>query len=115
MNRANNMSTFIPLAANPYPKDTSLDELLDKLGFDKWKTITSFFILSIVNLLGLVFCSLNLWIFSRNFVSNVFPYFSTIDSLMLSTFLVCLTTFQQAGAALPASQGSQLRALIFIL
>jgi len=33
-------------------QDLTLNELLDKLGFDKWKTITASFVLPVVNLLG---------------------------------------------------------------
>ena len=42
-----------------------LDELLDNLGFDTWKTVMNKFILPPINLIGIVLCSFSFRIFSR--------------------------------------------------
>ena len=54
----------------------SLDELLNKLGFDLFKTVITSFILPFINVLGTIFCSLSFWIFShKKFKDPVFFYY----------------------------------------
>jgi hypothetical protein len=61
----------------PQKKNTSsLDNLLDSLGFDEWKTITVSFILPTINVRGTLFCTLRSFIFFRRiFVDPVFVYY----------------------------------------
>lgn len=54
----------------------NLDQLLDKLGFTQSHTITASFILPIVNVFGLSFCSLSAWIFFRpKFTDPIYLYY----------------------------------------
>jgi hypothetical protein len=54
----------------------SLDQLLDSLGFSAWLTITSSFIISSINLIGILLCSLSAYIFyHRKFKDPVFFYY----------------------------------------
>ena len=55
----------------------SINNLLDSLGFIKWITITTTFVLPIVNFLGLILCSLSTWIFfnRRKFKETSFFYY----------------------------------------
>jgi hypothetical protein len=54
----------------------SLDKLLDSLGFEQWKTVTVSIVLPIINILGIVFCSLSAFIFSRRvFIDPIFVYY----------------------------------------
>ena len=54
----------------------NLDELLDKLGFTQWQTTMASFILPVVNLVGLSFCSLSAWIFFRpKFTDPIYFYY----------------------------------------
>jgi len=66
----------------------SLDEFLDSLGFAKWITITASFVLPIVNLIGLVFCSLSLWIFSQSrFKNPIFFYYRLLTIVYILSLL----------------------------
>ena len=57
----------------------SLDELLDKLGFEMWQTIVNTFILPPINLIGIAMCSFSLWIFSRSsFEDSIFFYYKLL-------------------------------------
>jgi hypothetical protein len=54
----------------------SLDELLDSLGFDHWKTLVASFVFPTISLIGTCLCSLSAWIFYQShFTSNVFFYY----------------------------------------
>jgi len=54
----------------------SLDQLLDSLGFDLWKTILATFIIPATSFIGIIFCSLSAWIFfQKNFKDPVFFYY----------------------------------------
>jgi hypothetical protein len=86
-----NNSSYIGniLSSNSSPQNLTLDELLDKLGFEKWKTVTASFILPIVNLIGLVFCSLSLWIFFLNrFKMPIFFYYRLLNVVYILSLLL---------------------------
>ena len=54
----------------------SLDQLLDSLGFDEWKTIIATFVIPTISFIGIIFCSLSVWIFfQKNFKDPVFFYY----------------------------------------
>ena len=54
----------------------SLDELLDLLGFNEWKTITASFILPFISIIGTIICSLSAFIFFQSkFKEPVFFYY----------------------------------------
>ena len=54
----------------------SLDQLLDALGFDLWKSIIATFIIPTTSFLGIIFCSLSAWIFTnKKFHDPVFFYY----------------------------------------
>jgi hypothetical protein len=54
----------------------SLDKLLDSLGFEQWKTVTVSIVLPFINILGIVFCSLSVFIFFRRvFIDPIFVYY----------------------------------------
>jgi hypothetical protein len=54
----------------------SLEELLDSLGFKRWIIVITSFILPFVSLIGCIFCSLSLFIFTRRrFVNPIFFYY----------------------------------------
>jgi hypothetical protein len=54
----------------------SLDKLLDSLGFEQWKTVTVSIVLPIINVIGIVFCSLSVFIFFRRvFIDPIFVYY----------------------------------------
>jgi hypothetical protein len=55
--------------------NVSLNELLDSLGFDHWKTFTATFVFPIMNLSGVLFSSLSLWIFSKPIFTRLSPVF----------------------------------------
>jgi hypothetical protein len=61
------------------PQDSeilSLDQLLDSLGFDPWKTITATIVIPSLCLIGIFLCSLSVWIFfQKNFKDPVFFYY----------------------------------------
>ena len=56
---------------------SSLDDLLDSFAFDTWKTLTYQIALPILNIIGLIFCSLSLYLFNRKkiFKDPVFVYY----------------------------------------
>ena len=55
---------------------SSLNQLLDSLGFDPWKTIISSFVLPAISFLGLILCSISAWIFfHKKFKDPVFYYY----------------------------------------
>jgi hypothetical protein len=57
----------------------SLNELLDKLGYEQWQTIINTFILPPINFLGTIFCSFSLWIFFRSsFADPIFFYYKLL-------------------------------------
>ena len=67
---------------------TSLDELLDSLGFTSWKTVTSAFVLPVINIMGLVFCSLSARVFfQKKFVSPVFFYYRLLTVVYILSLL----------------------------
>jgi hypothetical protein len=54
----------------------SLDSLLDSLSFAPWMSIATTYVLTILNFLGVIGCSLSLWIFYRKkFADSVFFYY----------------------------------------
>ena len=54
----------------------SLDQLLDSLGFDQWKTIIASFVIPIISLIGIFLCLLSVWIFfQKRFKDPVFVYY----------------------------------------
>jgi len=54
----------------------SLDDLLNSLGFDHWKTLVASFVLPTISLIGTSLCSLSVWIFYQShFTSSVFFYY----------------------------------------
>jgi hypothetical protein len=56
-----------------------LNKLLDQLGFEQWQVTLNTFILSLVNFLGIIFCSFSLWIFLRpSFADPVFFYYKLL-------------------------------------
>jgi len=58
----------------------SLDELLDSLGFDTWKTTINSIVLPLANVFGLILCSLSAWIFFRgHFTDPVFAYYRVLS------------------------------------
>jgi hypothetical protein len=57
----------------------SLDKLLEQLGFAEWEANLQAFVLAPLNLLGIVFCSFSLWIFTRPiFVDTIFFYYKLL-------------------------------------
>ena len=62
----------------------SLNELLEQLGFDLWKTVVNTFILPVINLIGTAMCSFSLWIFSRSSFEDPIPSFCIINFFALS-------------------------------
>ena len=62
--------------SSPMPNMT-LYELLDSFGFDAWKTITEQIALPILNLFGLILCSISTFIFfqMRKFQDPIFVYY----------------------------------------
>ena len=57
----------------------SLNEFLDQLGFETWRTIINTFILPPINLIGIIFCSFSLWIFFRSSFSDpIFFYYKLL-------------------------------------
>ena len=68
--------------------DESLYELLDRLGFQPWQTITNQFVLPVINLVGIATCSMSAWIFfKRQFDDPVFFYYR-----MLTLFYIFFLT-----------------------
>jgi hypothetical protein len=64
-------SSFTLVAETP-----TLNQLLDSLGFDQWKTIISSFVLPAISFLGLILCSISAWIFyHKKFKDPVFYYY----------------------------------------
>ena len=54
----------------------SLDTLLDSLGFKHWLTMIASFMLPFISLIGVIFCSLSLYIFTRRrFANPIFFYY----------------------------------------
>ena len=69
-------------------QELSLDELLDILGFTPWKTITTNFVLPIVNLIGLIFCFISAFIFFNDrFVNPSFFYYRLFTIVYIVSFL----------------------------
>ena len=67
---------------------TTLDDLLESLGFTSWKTVTSAFVLPIINIMGLVFCSLSARVFfQKKFVSPVFFYYRLLTLVYILSLL----------------------------
>ncbi len=67
----------------------SLDSLLDSLGFDEWKTVTVSIVLPIINVLGIVFCSLSAFIFFRRvFIDPIFVYYRLLCILYVVHLLL---------------------------
>jgi hypothetical protein len=57
----------------------SLNDFLDQLGFETWRTIINTFILPPVNFIGIIFCSFSLWIFLRSSFSDpIFFYYKLL-------------------------------------
>jgi hypothetical protein len=53
-----------------------LDQLMDLLGFTEWEIITSTFVLPALSFIGLVLCTLSIWIFfHEKFKDPVFFYY----------------------------------------
>jgi hypothetical protein len=70
-NFSNNNSTSVLTTNTP-----SLDELLESLGFTELAVISTTFVLSFVCLVGIVLCTLSVWIFFREtFKDPVFVYY----------------------------------------
>jgi len=70
------MTNITSIMSNQTP---SLDELLDQLGFKMWETVLNTFILSPINLIGILLCSFSLWIFSRpSFEDPIFFYYKLL-------------------------------------
>ncbi len=68
----------------------SLDQLLDTLGFDSWKTITAIFFVPSFSLIGVFVCSLSLWIFfKKTFKDPVFFYYR----LLCIVYIISQATF----------------------
>ena len=64
---------------NP-PNEVTLNELLAELVFDNVKTVTTTFCLPLVNMIGLVFCSVSAWIFYQsNFSDPTFFYYRLLN------------------------------------
>lgn len=63
--------------------NVTLNELLDSLGFDNWKTFTATFVFPIMNLSGVLFSSLSLWIFCK-------PVFTRLSPVFFYYRLLCL-------------------------
>ena len=63
----------------------TLNELLDSLGFDAWKTLTASFVLFSFNLMGVVFSSVSFWIFTRRQFrrETVFFYYRLLSLVFL--------------------------------
>jgi hypothetical protein len=67
-NQSQNTSSPMPML--------SLDQLLDSLGFDLWKTISATFVIPSFSLIGAILCLLSLWIFfKKKFKDPVFFYY----------------------------------------
>ena len=67
----NNTSSNNSLANMP-----SIDLLLAMLGFSEWEFFSTTYVLSLVSLIGIVLCSLSVWIFSnKKFKDPVFVYY----------------------------------------
>ena len=61
--------------STPTPNMT-LDELLDSFGYEEWKTKTTSIALPILNVFGLVFCSISVFIFfQKKFQEPIFFYY----------------------------------------
>ena len=57
----------------------SLNELLDKLGFEQWQTLLNTFVFPPINFFGIIFCSFSLWIFFRpSFADPIFFYYKLL-------------------------------------
>ena len=71
---SNQNKTNSSFASNP--ETPSLNQLVDSLGFDPWKTIIMSFVLPIISFLGLILCSISAWIFfHKRFKDPVFYYY----------------------------------------
>ena len=56
--------------------NATLNQLLDKLGFTRLQTTTASFVLPVVNLFGMSFCSLSAWIFfRRKFIDPIYLFY----------------------------------------
>ncbi len=66
----------------------SLDELLDILSFSLWQTQINTFLLPPINLIGLIFSSYSLWIFTRSiFVEPIFFYYKLFSFVNVTHLL----------------------------
>ena len=62
----------------------TLDELLDSLGFKSWLIIASTFVLPIINIFGLIFCSISAWIFfQKKFKDPIFFYYRVLTFVFI--------------------------------
>ncbi len=74
-------------ATNASDSLSTLDELLDFLGFSQWLTVCHSIVLPCIGFVGLIFCSVSAYIFfQRKFVDPVFFYYR----LLCITFIVHL-------------------------
>ena len=65
---------------NQTVNSTTLDQLLDSLGFVKWKTIILSFILPFINVIGIIFCAFSTHRFFRHkFLDPVFFYYRLLS------------------------------------
>ena len=69
-----------------------LDQLLNEQGFALWEEILNAFIFPIINLLGIVGCSLSLWIFlKRNlFGDPIFVYYRLLNFIYILILLISI-------------------------
>jgi len=66
----------------------SLNELLDKLGFEQWQTLLNTFVFPPINFFGIIFCSFSLWIFFRpSFADPIFFYYKLLCLLNILSLL----------------------------
>ena len=78
----NNLTSFLASSFNETstPMTPFLEELLDHLGFEMWESVINTFILPVINLIGIAFCSFSLWIFSREtFEDPIFFYYKLLS------------------------------------
>jgi len=73
------MTNVTSLMANQTTPIPSLDELLDRLGFQTWEIVVNTFIFPLIDLIGIALCSFSLWIFSRpSFEDPIFFYYKLL-------------------------------------
>ena len=65
--------------------EISLERLLDSLGFKSWLTITTTFVLPVINFLGLIFCLASAWVFfQRKFKDQIFFYYRLLTLVYIA-------------------------------